>query len=64
MTEPKKPAARRVYLVEDAAGEKHLVNAASPAQAVGIVYKPLVRVAIASQMDLLALRDVEVEEAA
>jgi hypothetical protein len=62
MTEPKKPAARRVYLVEDAAGEKHLVNAASPAQAVGVVYKPLVRVA--SQMDLLALRDVEVEEAA
>jgi hypothetical protein len=57
----KKPALRRIYVVTDAVGEKHLVNAGSPGQATGHVYKPLVRVA--GQQDLVSMRQVDVEEA-
>jgi hypothetical protein len=62
VTEEKKPAARRVYVVSDAKGDKHLVKASSPGQAVAHTYKPFVKVA--SQDDLITLRTVDVEDAA
>ncbi len=62
VTEEKKPAQKRVYLVQDAAGKERLIKAGTPGQAVHHTYKPLVRVA--SQDDLIRLRKLDVEEAA
>ena len=45
VTKETKPAARRIYLVRDAQGEDHLVEATSSAQAIGHIYEPECRVA-------------------
>ena len=64
MTEEKKPAVRRTYIVTDHAnGKKRLVRAVSPSAAVMHVFEPTV--ALASQDELVALVSggAKVEEA-